>query len=69
MNLIIKHTNYGTVADAPVSLIMKISRKKIRKIISAWSTEDRQNFADRNFLKSKTIPSKKKLPPDKKEWD
>lgn len=25
-----------------------------------WSAEDRQAFADRNFLKAKTIPSKKR---------
>ena len=47
----------------------KISPFRKRKVISSWSNEDKQNFADRNFLKSKKIPSKKKQPPDKKEWD
>jgi|Laugresu1bdmlbsd_1035121.scaffolds.fasta_scaffold432149_1 hypothetical protein len=40
-----------------------------KRIISRWSKKDKQNFADRNVLKAKTIPSKKKPPPDKKEWD
>ena len=26
----------------------------------AWSAEDRQSFADRNILKAKTIPDKRK---------
>lgn len=26
-----------------------------------WSAEDRQNFADRNFLKSLTVPNKKRI--------
>lgn len=25
-----------------------------------WSAEDRQNFADRNYLKPQTIPNKKR---------
>ena len=29
--------------------------RKKRKVISSWSNEDKQNFADRNFLKSKKI--------------
>lgn len=27
---------------------------------SKWNAEDRQNFADRNFLKAQTIPNKKR---------
>jgi hypothetical protein len=26
----------------------------------SWNEADRQNFADRNFLKAKTIPNKKR---------
>lgn len=44
-------------------------KKKRKKTVFKWSDEDRQNFADRNFLKSYKIPSKRKSPPDKKEWD
>jgi hypothetical protein len=44
-------------------------KNKKKKLISKWSSEDRQNFSDRNFLKAKTIPSKKKSPPDKSEWE
>ena len=46
-----------------------MSKKPKRWIISKWSSEDRQRFADRNFLKSKKIPSKKQPPPDKSEWN
>lgn len=48
-----------------------MKKKKDRKFLfsRAWSQEDRQRFSDRNFLKSKTIPSKKKSPPEKSEWD
>jgi hypothetical protein len=28
---------------------------------TAWSDEDRQAFADRNFLKAQTIPDKRKV--------
>jgi len=34
-----------------------------------WSDEDRQRFADRNVLKAKTVPAKKKPAPKKEEWD
>jgi hypothetical protein len=34
-----------------------------------WSKQDKQNFADKNILKAKTVPGKKKPPPNKKEWD
>jgi hypothetical protein len=44
-------------------------KKKSKKVKSKWSSLDRQNFADRNFLKALTIPKKKKSPPDKTEWD
>lgn len=43
-------------------------RKKKKKTVSKWSLQDRQNFADRNFLKAKTVPAKKQPPPDKSEW-
>lgn len=42
--------------------------KKKKRIVFKWSQQDKQNFSDRNFLKAKTIPSKKKPPPDKSEW-
>lgn len=47
---------------------MSKPKKKI-KIISRWSIQDKQDFADRNFLKSKKVPMKKQLPPDKNEWN
>jgi hypothetical protein len=52
-------------------MMIEMFRKKHkkRKTISKWSDQDRQNFADRNILKSYKIPSKKKSPPDKNEWD
>lgn len=46
---------------------MKKKKKHWFKV--SWSDQDRQSFADRNFLKAKTIPSKKKSPPDKSEWN
>lgn len=33
-----------------------------------WSNSDRQRFKDRNILKAKTVPSKRKSPPDESEW-
>ena len=49
---------------------MTKNKKTIKLIINkAWSKIDKQHFADRNILKAKTVPSKKKPPPDKKEWD
>lgn len=33
----------------------------MKKNKNAWSAEDKQNFADRNFLKAQTIPNKKAL--------
>jgi hypothetical protein len=49
---------------------MNKKKKNIKILFSkAWSKIDKQNFSDRNILKAKTIPSKKKPPPDKKEWD
>lgn len=47
---------------------MSMSERKKRKIISRWSLQDKQDFADRNILKSKKIPSKKQPPPEKEEW-
>jgi len=44
-------------------------KHKKRKMISKWSDQDRQDFADRNILKSYKIPSKKKPPPNESEWD
>ena len=44
-------------------------KKKKNKNKLKWSSIDMQNFRDRNFLKALTIPKKKKLPPDKTEWD
>lgn len=49
---------------------MSMSRRKKKKtIISRWSIQDKQDFADRNILKSKRIPLKKLPPPEKEEWD
>lgn len=31
-----------------------------RKITQRWSSQDRQNFADRNFLRSATVPNKRR---------
>lgn len=45
-----------------------MKKKKKRWFNTSWSSEDKQSFADRNILKAKTIPSKKKSPPDKSEW-
>ena len=33
-----------------------------------WNKQDRQNYADRNILKAKTKPKKRKPPPTKEEW-
>jgi len=47
-----------------------MKKKKKRFLFSKkWSDEDKQNFSDKNILKSKTIPSKKKSPPEISEWD
>ena len=46
--------------------MMKKKKKLWSKI--SWSKEDRQRFSDRDILRSKKIPSKKKSPPDKSEW-
>lgn len=38
-----------------------MSHKKKTKVSNKWNTEDRQNFADGNFLRAQTIPNKKKV--------
>lgn len=51
-------------------MTIKLFRKKPKKKFkSKWSLEDFQSFADRNILRSKKVPSKKKPLPDKNEWD
>jgi len=47
---------------------MKKKKKKLW-FKSSWSSEDKQSFSDRNILKAKTIPNKKKTPPNKSEWN
>ena len=34
-----------------------------------WSEEDRRNFADRNFVRNRTRPGKRRQGPDAREWD
>lgn len=34
-----------------------------------WSDEDRRCFADRNFLKAQTVPSRRFDGPGADEWD
>lgn len=36
---------------------------------SKWSKEDRQRFSDKNVLRAKTVPAKRKPEPTAKEWD
>lgn len=31
------------------------------KVVARWSAEDRQAFADRNFVRAQTIPNKKRI--------
>ena len=35
----------------------------------AWSSEDRQRFADRDVLKARTVPAKRREGPSVEEWD
>jgi hypothetical protein len=39
---------------------MNTTTRNINKL-NKWNAEDRQAFADRNFVKAKTIPNKKRL--------
>jgi len=34
-----------------------------------WNQEDRQRWKDRNILKARTQPKKRRPPPNKGEWD
>lgn len=38
------------------------------KTKNAWSAGDRQRFADRNFLKAQTVPSRRFDGPEAEEW-
>lgn len=44
-------------------------RGKRRAPKQSWSAEDRQNFADRNFVRSRTRPGKRRGGPDAQEWN
>ena len=46
-----------------------MKKKKKPWLKSSWSNQDKQNFSDRNILKAKTIPTRKKPPPNKSEWN
>lgn len=45
---------------------MKRNNKNNR---NTWSAEDRQRFADRNFLKASTVPARRYEGPGAEEWD
>lgn len=47
---------------------MKKNKKNSRQV-QRWSQEDKQNFADRNFLKAQTIQGKRFDGPEEDEWD
>lgn len=42
------------------------TKKGKKKVIAKWNDDDRQAFADRNFLKAQQIPDKRKAK-DKRE--
>ena len=42
---------------------------KNNKNNKAWSTEDRQRFADRNVLKAQTVQARRFQGPEAEEWE
>lgn len=48
---------------------MRKNRKNKGKTPTRWSAEDRQNFADRNFLRAQTVPAMRYEGPEADEWD
>jgi hypothetical protein len=53
---------------------MGTTTKQKKRTTTEWHDEDRQAFADRNFLKAQTIPNKKRIARrkacrDKSRWE
>lgn len=40
---------------------MATKNKNKKKVVSRWSDEDRQAFADRNILRAQRIPNKRRV--------
>ena len=48
---------------------MKNSKTNKYRPVNRWNADDRQSFADRNFLKSQTVQMRRFEGPEADEWD